>query len=199
MTRVTTYGRPATRRRIIEAAWALLEQEGPDFTMADVAARAGVSRQAVYLHVGGRTGLLHALVDHMDEVQGLGELAAQVHAAPDAVTALRRMVSLHATYHERIIAAARIFDAHRHRDAAVASAWEDRMAGRRATHRSIVQRLSDEGRLADGWDVETAALLFYTVTLPRTWDELVAERGWTTAQYAEHMTRLLERALVRRG
>lgn len=192
----STYGDPATRKRILGAARGLLEDRGLPITMAQVAEAAGVSRQAVYNHVGDRSGLMVALVGHLDEVLGLAELAASVRDAPTGREALATMVALHATYHEHIIGFTRQAEALRHSDPAVAAAWEDRMAGRREAHRGIVRRLAEEGELADGWDVESAAMVFYTVTLPRTWDELVLERGWSPEQYQEHMTRLLTRALV---
>lgn len=191
-----TYGDPRTRTRILEAAHSLLEEHGLAMTMAQVAAAADVSRQAVYKHVGNRSGLMVGLVAHLDEVLGLGELTRPVRDAASGREALAAMVAVHATYHERIIGFTRQAEAVRHSDPAVAAAWEDRMAGRREAHRAIIQRIADEGELADGWDVETAAILFYTVTLPRTWDELVIERGWTTEQYREHVTRLLTRALL---
>lgn len=193
----TAYGRPATRGRILEAARRLIEEEGLPITMAQVAEAAGVSRQALYKHVGSRSGLLVQLVGHLDEVLGLAELARPVREAATGREALEAMVAVHAVYHQRIIGFTRQAEALRHTDDAVAAAWEDRMAGRRAAHRGIVRQLADDGDLADGWDVDSAALLFYTVTLPRTWDELVVERGWTIEQYREHMTRLLVRALVR--
>lgn len=191
-----SYGSPDTRVRILDAAWALIEERGVEVTMADVARAADVSRQAVYLHFTNRSGLLTGLVEHMDRTLRLAELLRPVREAASGREALERMIAVHAAYHERIIGVARVLDAARHRDPDVAGAWEDRMAGRREEHRRIAQRLADDGELAPGWDVETAGLLFYTVTLPRTWDELVTERGWDTDRYREQMTRMVTRALL---
>lgn len=190
------YGRPATRLRILEAARTLIEDEGLPITMAQVAEAAGVSRQALYKHVGSRSGLLVLLVEYLDDVLGLSELVAPVRKAATGREALEAMVAVHAVYHQRIVGFTRQAEALRHTDDAVAAAWEDRMAGRRVAHREIVQRLADEGELADDWDVDSAALLFYTVTLPRTWDELVVDRGWSIEQYCEHVTRLLVRGFL---
>lgn len=192
------YGDPRTRNRILEAARELLEDHGLPITMAQVAEEAGVSRQALYNHVGDRSGLMVQLVAHLDEVLGLAELARPITEAATGRAALEAMVAVHATYHERIIGFTRQAEALRHGDPAIDAAWQDRMSGRRRAHHAIVRRIADEGDLAEGWDVDTAAVLFHTVTLPRTWDELVVERGWTTDQYAAHMTRLLTRAFVRR-
>lgn len=192
----TVYGSPATRLRILEAARTLIEDEGLQITMARVAEAAGVSRQALYKHVGSRSGLLVQLVGHLDDVLGLADLVAPVREAATGREALEAMVAVHAVYHQRIIGFTRQAEALRHTDDAVAAAWEDRMAGRRVAHREIVERLADEGELADGWDVDSGALLFYTVTLPRLWDELVVEQGWTIEKYREHVTRLLVRGFL---
>ena len=61
-----------THSQILEAALARLRaNQGASLTMAEVAAQAGVSRQAVYLHFADRTALLTALVRHVDEERGL--------------------------------------------------------------------------------------------------------------------------------
>lgn len=185
-----------TRDRILDAAWQLIEQRGAEITMAEVAKACGLSRQAVYLHFTNRSGLLIGLVEHMDRQLRLADLLQPVRDAATGREALERMVAAHATYHERIIGVARLLDAARQRDPDVAAAWEDRMAGRREQHRRIVQRIADDGQLAPGWDVETAGLLFYTVTLPHVWDELVTHRGWSPAQYREHLVHMLTRALL---
>ena len=50
---------------------------------------------------------------------------------------------------------------------------------------------------APRWDVDTAARLFWAVTSQRVWDDLVVEQGWSDDQYREHLTGLLEAALLR--
>lgn len=67
----------------------------------------------------------------------------------------------------------------------------------RSVHRAIVQRIADEGQLAEGWSVGDAADLFYTVTMQGPWRELTRELGWTSRRYAKNMTRLLLSSLVR--
>lgn len=190
------YGAPETRARILDAAWDLIE-EGDEVTMGAVAARAEVSRQAVYLHVGDRSGLLTALVGHMDRALGLDERARQVFAAPTGAEALQRLVAMIAEHHPRIIGVARVLDAARQSDPDAAAAWDDRMASRLQGSQSIVQRLADEGRLAPTWDVDTAATLLYALTLPRLWDEFINGQGWSSAQYRDHLTTLLTRTLIR--
>ena len=61
---------------MLEAARALLEERSAQAVkLEDVASRAGVSRQSVYLHFGSRAGLLLALVAHVEASRGrCGEL-----------------------------------------------------------------------------------------------------------------------------
>ena len=189
------YGDPATRDRILQAAWDLLPPLGAQLRVADVADRAGVSRQAVYLHFGDRSGLLVALVAWADDMLGLGALAKRVWAASTGVAALDRMIEVHAAYAPRIDAVARVLEAH-HQDPALAAAWRDRMDSRRDAHRQIIERIKAEGRLASGWTVDSATDLFYAATMPSPWRELTDARGWSSEQYASRMKRLLRRALV---
>lgn len=58
-------------------------------------------------------------------------------------------------------------------------------------------RIADEGRLADGWNIDTAAAFLWALTAPATFHLLVVERGWTPQQWADHTHRLLHDALIR--
>lgn len=192
------YGSADTRKRILDAAWRLIEERGTGVSMTEVSAAADVSRQAVYLHFGNRSGLLVALVGHMDRELRLEEWSRAVREAPSGREALAAMVALHAEYTAEIIGVARLLEAARHTDEAVAAAWEDRMSGRRRAHHRVVQRIADEGDLAGAWDVSTASRLFHAWTMPSTWDELVTERGWSTDEFREHVTRALTSAFLSR-
>jgi len=190
------YGDPGTRDRILRATWELVPELGPGVGLADVAARAGVSRQAVYLHFGDRAGLLLALVAWADETLELGELVTRVAEAPTGVEALERMIELHAAYAPRIDAVARVLEVHQYHDPALAAAWRDRMNGRRTVHRAVIERIAKEVGLATGWTVDSATDLFYTVTMPGPWRELTDECAWSANQYSTRMSQLLRRAFV---
>jgi hypothetical protein len=106
------------------------------------------------------------------------------------------MVEAHAAYSPRIDALARTLEAHQYHDPAVAATLRDRLDFRRAAHRAVIARIAAEGNLADGWTVDTAADLFFAVTLPTPWRELTGTCGWTANQYAERMSQLLRRTLI---
>jgi AcrR family transcriptional regulator len=194
-----SYGDPETRRRILDAAWALLEERGTDIRIADVAARAGVSRQAVYLHFGDRTSLFVALGDYIDVSFGRDNLRTHVFGAPTGAESLRRWVHTMSWYTAKIDSVSRIVELAAEADEALAATWKDRMTGRRSHVRRIAERIAAEGELADGWTAEAAADLIFTVTLPGPWRVLTSVLGWSQEQYAEEISRLLERSVLARA
>lgn len=139
-----------TRDAVLAAARSILESDGFEaLTMASVAARAGVSRQAVYLHFRSRSELVTALYRYMGAQEGLDESLSPVRNAPDAVTALREWARHLAVYHPRLMAVDRAIDRVRHSDADAARYRETVDAGQLAGCRALAQRLADEGRMAD--------------------------------------------------
>ena len=71
---------PQTRTRILDAAWQLLEA-GDNVRMSDIAKRAGISRQALYLHFPTRADLLIATTRHLDEVKNIDDRLVASRAA----------------------------------------------------------------------------------------------------------------------
>ena len=192
------YGDPDTRRRILDAAWALLEERGTGIRIADVAARAGVSRQAVYLHFGDRVSLFVALGDHIDVSFGRDDLRKHVFGAPSGVESLRRWVQTMSWYTAKIDSVSRILELAADSDEALSAVWRDRMTGRRGHVQRIAERIAADGHLADGWTAEAAADLIFTVTLPGPWRVLTSVLDWSEEQYAAEITGLLERSILAR-
>ena len=190
------YGDPQTRRRILDAAWALLEERGSGIRLADIADRAGVSRQAVYLHFGDRVSLFVAVADHIDVSFGRDRLREHVFGAPTGLESLRRWVDTMSWYTAKIDSVTRVLELAGESDEALAAAWRDRMTGRRGHVRRIVGRIVAEGQLADGWTVEAATDLVLAVTLPGPWRVFTSVFGWSTERYAADITGMLEQALV---
>lgn len=186
-----------TRTKILEAARERLESRAWSGTgLEEIARAAGVSRQALYLHFGSRSALLLALVNYVDEVEGLAELAEPVLTAADGREALDRLVHLNAVYEPRIRAVVTAHDAARHLDADLEAAWQDRMARRRGLCREVVSRLEQEGVLARGVNRNEATDLLWALLAPHVHEDLVAERGWSRRRYETRLRNLLRRALV---
>lgn len=160
-----------------------------NFRLEDVARAAGVSRQAVYLHFGSKSGLLVALVTFVDESEGLHELAARVFEHESVVDQLDGFVDLQAEYTPRIYAIARALDQARRVDEAAAAAWNNRMEDRKTACRGIVGRLKDQGVLHPEWSVEDAVELLFVLTSIRTWEDLIVDAGWSKDRYAAALRR----------
>jgi AcrR family transcriptional regulator len=185
------------KRRIFEAAWNLIVVRGEaGVTMAQIAKKAKISRQALYLHFADRAQLLDALVRYADEKRGLPSAIQHIVDAPTAREALGRMVSLQALQNPRIWAIALAFEAVRRTDKAAQRSWQDRQSRRLDTCRTIIERLRREGELRPALTMEEAADLLYVITSLRMWEDLVLVRGWTADEYQERVTRLLLEALT---
>ena len=190
------YGDPQSRDRILRAAWNVLLESGPEIRLADVAKRAGLSLQAVYLHFGDRAHLLLEVLAWGDRELQRDELMARVRNAETGVEALDRIVEVHAAYSPRIDAVARALEADQYRDEAVAAALRDRLDVRRAAHREVIARIADEGSLADGWTIDGATDVFSAVTMLGPWRELTEACDWSAEQYTERMSKFVREALV---
>lgn len=191
-------GDPATRRRILEAARELLEtRSGANISMGQVAERAGVSRQALYLHFNDRTDLFLEVSRLADSTARTPARQRRVDEAPTARDAFRESIALQAWLKPRLKGVATTLDVLRRSDAAADAAWKEREHARLQRCEQVVRRLCDDGELAPEWDVATAARCMWAVTSQRVWDDLVVDQGWSTAQYRTHITALLETALLR--
>ena len=188
-----------TRERILTAARRLLEDHAwAGVGLGEVARAAGVSRQAIYLHFGSRAALLLALVDYVDQVEGLGELVARVENAPSGTEQLDRLAWLNSVYEPRIRSVVLAHDAARREDTDLEEAWQDRMERRRGLYRRTVRRLHAEGALAADLTQKDAVALMWALLGPHVHEDLVSDRGWSARRYETHMRTVLRGALLRR-
>ena len=182
---------------MIRAARELLESGDTDVTMGQIAHRAGVSRQLLYLHFASRADLLLAVTRAVDEQVRPAAEQHHVDAAADGRAALREAVALQGRIKPRIAGVAAALDHLRATDADAAAAWQEREDGRYARARELVGRLAREDLLVADLPVEVAARLLWSATSQRSWADLVIDGGWSTEQWTDHITQLLERALIR--
>ena len=192
-----------TRERILDTARGQVEARPSAVpSMSEVARAAGISRQALYLHFPDRCALLLAVVEHVDEREGLEAGIAAVEAAADGAAQMRAWVDMQARRNPRIASLARALDQYRYGDDAAARAWRDRTANRMRGATAIVQRLRRDGRVHRSWATTEAAMLVWEFASFRVWDDLVNEAGLTSERYAEIVTTAVLSALaapVRRG
>lgn len=165
----------------------LREASSTEFTYADVAAWAGVTRQTVHANFASRAEMLVAIADRARSELVTPELFDAVYEAPSAIEALDRLVDLHIAWAPQIRKLAAAIDFERHSDTDVEKHFEGRPKGRRSLMRHVVTRLRAEGLLRPEWTVETATDLATTLLTPTTTIELVDLRGWTVTELATRL------------
>lgn len=181
----------------MESALRLLAQRGyHGVGLEEVARDAGLSRQAVYLHFKSKSDLLVATARYQDEVAGTPELLRPVAEAPNAVEGLARGVAAYGAIEPLIYDAASLLYAARRSDPAAEAAWQDRMAFRRENIRRGIEALEREGLLADGWTVDEATDLAWTLVSLHTYEYLVRERGWPVDQLVRRLRDVLHATIV---
>lgn len=174
-----------TGDRILDAAFSCA-QKGPDFTMADVARAAGLSRQGVYLHFPDRMTLLVALALRAKEEHP----SPKVEDAPSARAALNAMVARCAEIYPKVWPVVRAL----REDAMDQSptGWRPVATG----PRELAERFRHEGALAPHLSPAAAADLLSTLLSLSVWKELVLGRGWDSARYKSHISFLATRAVT---
>ena len=190
-------GNSITRVRILTEARSLLEEQpGATVTMGQIAERAGVSRQALYLHFADRASLFLEIGRMVDAMERTPERQRRVDEAATARQALREAIALQAYLKPKLQGLATAIDVLRRTDPAADAAWKEREHARLQRCEELVRRLASEGDLSAGWDAHGAARCLWAVTSQRVWDDLVVDQGWSTDEYCSHLTRLLEAALL---
>lgn len=150
--------------------------------MAAVAAQAGLSRQAVYLHFPDRTVLLTELARSLD----LPLDPAVVAAAPSARAAVAALVARLAGDYPRLRPVARLLDSK--------ASWQ---GSRLAACRLIAERFGSEGALSRHLSLEAASDLLWSLTSLALWEDLVMVRGWTAERYRSHVGYLAVSAITK--
>ncbi|MCB9663612.1 MAG: TetR/AcrR family transcriptional regulator [Alphaproteobacteria bacterium] len=156
---------PSDTRSALLAAGRALLLEAEAFSMGAVARRAGVSRQAVYLHFEDRYGLLEAVVEDAladGTAQRVREAVEATVGADDALAAYVAATTMLAARHGALQQAVRRVLA---ADPTLSARWEAR-TGRRSVHRAVVARLEAAGRLrSDLTPAEAEAALWNLVSV----------------------------------
>lgn len=168
---------PDTKGRILDAAQACAAQNA--LTMAEVAVRAGLSRQAVYLHFPDRSALLAGLAARLDQPH-----APAIAAAPSARAALTALVARLAQIYPKAWPVAR------------ALGGEPADPNLAAVCRALAMRFRDEGALGAHLSPAAAQDLLCTLLSLAVWKELVVGRGWDSVRYRSHITFLAAGALT---
>jgi AcrR family transcriptional regulator len=178
-----------TRARILDTAWGLVQERGIGaVTVADIAAATGVSRQLLYVHFENRAGLLVAMARRHDVRSGFAGRAAEARSLPP-VAALERLLRLWFAYVPEILPVARALEAAATNGDEGGVAWRDRMDDLREMFAAAVERVDQDGRLAEGWTVPSATDWVWARAQPATFQHLVVDRAWPADDYTERAVR----------
>ena len=191
-------GRTDTRSRVLEAAWTLTVEHGvSNVTLAEIARKAGVSRQSVYLFFGSRAGLLTEMTRHKDRTSGISRKFVLALRDGSGAGALKRTIQIWFDYIPEIYPVARALSGAAVADDEAEAAWNDRMDLIHDLFLRIARRLEDEGALAAGWNAGQAADFIHAQAHFSTWHHLVKERGWTPEEAAARVVSALSATLLR--
>jgi AcrR family transcriptional regulator len=169
-----------TRERVLQLTLALIAKRGnAAISLVEVAAEAGLSRQALYLLFGSRSGLLLAVVDHLDGSSELPRRLAALRQDLPASEAFEPYLRAWFEYLPVVLPVARaLLAASANGDADARRAWDSRMHKLRGGYVQLAKGLKAAGQLRDGWSPEAAADWIFALTHVDVWQHLVVESGW---------------------
>ena len=184
---VSSSGRLQTRIQILEAARAMFEELGYYGAGLEAAAKkAGVSRQAIYLHFPSKAELLTELHLHIFATDVAP--AVERHPVTDAMTAWE---AIDATIASNVEVVARIWRIHealtvaRRQHPEVDQTLRPREKERYDELLGLGHRLEREGGLPPGIGVGLFADMLWGLVNVGTYYNLVIERDWSPEQYRE--------------
>ena len=190
-------GNSKTRDRILKAALKLLEaSQGKGVRMTDIAKRAGISRQALYLHFSTRAELLIATTYYLDEVKGVEERLVPSRTAQSGIERLDAFIEAWGTYIPEIYGIAKALLAMRDTDDAAAEAWDERMQDMREGCEAAINALNRDKMLSPDHSPNQATDILWTMLSVRNWEQLTIECGWPQEKYIETLKSLARRIFV---
>jgi len=187
----------STRIRILKASWNLLDSNpGVAARMSDIAKKAGVSRQALYLHFPNRTELFIATTKFQDEVFCVQEMLTASREATRGVERLEAFIDAWGSYIPRIFGVAKTLMVMKETDADAALAWEDRMRDVREGCAAAVAALEGDGHLSPAYDPERATDFLWMLLSIANWEHLTKTSGWSQEDYLTAMKDTAQQILM---
>ncbi len=189
----------STRDRILKAAWELLDSNpGVAARMSDIAKKAGVSRQALYLHFPNRTELFIETTKYQDAVFGVEEMLEPSRTAETGLERLDAYITCWCTYIPKIFAVAKTLMVMKETDEDAARAWTERMCDVREGCEAAIVALDRDGDLTPQMSVPEATDYLWVLLSVANWEHLTQTCKWDQARYIEVVKTTAQRMLVMR-
>jgi AcrR family transcriptional regulator len=182
---MSSNGKPETRTQILEAARGMFEELGYyGAGLGAVAKKAGVSRQAIYLHFPSKAELLTALHLHIFATDVLP--VVERHPLTEEMTALDALDAMIAVDVEVVSKVWRIHEAlttARRQHPEVEETLRPREDDRYGELLDRARRLKKEGELPPKMRPGAFADMLWGLISVGTYKSLVIERGWSLDRY----------------
>lgn len=176
--------REDTRAAILDAARELFENDGYHaVALETVARRAGVSRQAIYLHFDSKATLLDALHHRVFELDVEPELR-KVWACSDARSGLDAFVAATAAVAPKILGLFVAADTAARVEEVASETFQPPRQARRADCLRMARWLTDEGQLAEGVSTAQAGDVLYALASVQCYENLVVHCGWAPRRWS---------------
>ena len=186
-----------TRRRIVEAAWKLLQSEGyAGMTIEAIAQRAEVSAQSVYAIFKSKTGVLTELLDQSTFGADYDDTVRQALSTSNPETGLRFAARIARQIHD---AGSATFDLLRGAGVIapeLAKLERQRERLRYERQETMISSLREARRLRPELGHRTARDVLWMLTGRDVYRMLVLERGWTSQKYQDWLADTLVRSLL---
>ena len=169
---------------------------GQNVRMSDIAAEAGISRQALYLHFANRADLLIATTLYIDDVKGIDARLAASRTSASGIERLDAFIEAWGSYIPEIYGVAQALLAVKDTDADAAEAWSQRMQAVREGCQAAIAALDSDNALSPEWTGDRAVDLLWTMLSVRNWEQLTQDCGWTAEEFVDYSKRQAKRNFV---
>ncbi len=164
--------------------------------MADIARKANVSRQALYLHFSTRTDLLIETTLYLDDIKGAEERLKASRTAKTGAERLNAFIETWGTYIPEIYSLARALLAMKDTDEAADKAWSQRMGDMREGCEAAINALQHDKALSPDYTAEQATDILWMMLSVRNWEQLTKDCTWTQEMYISTLKSLANNTFV---
>ena len=188
----------STATAILDAARELFETGSYHAVgLEAVAKRAGISRQAIYLHFDSKAALLQSLHERIND-RDVVPVMSRVWDAPDALAGLETFATATTTSASAIVGIYTALEAAGRSDPEVAASMRLGNQRRYADCLRLATWLDDDGLLATGVTRRHAADVIWTVANIPTFVLLIRDRRWSHARWTAWVVDTLRTTLLTR-